>query len=175
MTIIKTKDFILRHATISDLDDYFYGQQDDLIKKNFVTPTTKFSDAKKELIESIRNYKKNKPSGEDFVIEVNGKFAGMIGIHEITYDPWSRHMAKIDFWLKKEYRGKGIMPKAARVIAEYGFKKYKLVRIQASSRTYNKGSLKALEKAGFKFEGVLRKYVCKDGKYYDNAMFSMVK
>jgi len=175
MVTIKTKDFILRHIKKSDLNDYFYGQQDETIKKNFVTPTTKFNEAKKELKKCLSNYKSKKPCGEDFVIEVEGKFAGMIGIHNITWEPWSKHMAKIDYWLKSEYRGRGIMPKAIKSITKYAFKKYKFLRVQASCRTFNKGSMRALEKAGFKFEGILRKYVCKEEKYFDNAMFSMVR
>jgi len=54
-------------------------------------------------------------------------------------------------------------------------KKYKLRRIEARARTYNKSSARVLEKAGFKLESILRKNVLKDGKLYDDFLYARLR
>ncbi|MEM3593035.1 MAG: GNAT family protein, partial [Candidatus Micrarchaeia archaeon] len=85
------------------------------------------------------------------------------------------HKGKLGFWIAKEYRRKGIMTKAVKLATDYWFKKYRLKRIYANTRKWNKPSARVLEKAGFKFEGLIRKDVMKDGKYYDNLLFAKIR
>lgn len=54
----------------------------------------------------------------------------------------------------KSYHGKGIASRAIRLVSDYGFKKIGLHRIQASLFEENIASKKALEKAGFVYEGM---------------------
>lgn len=49
------------------------------------------------------------------------------------------------------------MTKAIKLFTNYSFKKFRLVRIQANVRTFNKTSVKVLEKAGYRLEGIQRK------------------
>jgi len=172
--ILKTKGFVLRPARMSDLKDYYEGHKDKEMKKNLMTVPKNIKEARAELKEIISSYKKKKPTGDDFVIEINGKFAGMIGIHNLSYGVF-KHKAKIDYWLKKQYRGKGITKKAVKLVTKYAFKKHKLKRIEAFVRTFNKPSMKVLEQAGYKFEGILRKNKCKKGKYLDDAVYAKVR
>lgn len=57
----------------------------------------------------------------------------------------------------------------------YAFKKYKLVGIEARGRTFNKGSARVLEKAGYALEGIHKKELCKKGVYLDNMYWAMVR
>jgi len=106
-------------------------------------------------------------------IEVNGQFAGMIGI--FPQNDVNRYTAEIGYWLGEPYWGKGIMSKAINLICKDIFEKTDLNRIFAAVFSYNLGSARALEKNGFKYEGTGRQAVFKDGAFYDDHRWSILK
>lgn len=172
--ILKGKGFILRHFTLKDLQDYFECQQDKQTQKGFMSTPRNVQEAKKELLEKIADYKKKKPFGESFVIEVGGKFAGYVEIHHLN-KKFQGHHGAVGYCAHPKYRGKGITTKAVKLLTKYAFKKYKLKKISGKCRTFNKSSARVLEKAGFKLEGILRKNKFKDGKYLDDMVWSKIK
>ena len=165
----KTKDFILRLPKKGDEISLWENYNDRLVIKSFVTnPTEKQfkSDFKKGL-------KKKEKNAERLIIEVDGKAVGKINVK--LFDPYNKTKAKIGYWIGKKYRGRGIVTKAIKLAVPYWIKKYKLRRMEARARTYNKSSARVLEKAGFKLEGILRKNVLKDGKLYDDFLYARVR
>ncbi len=167
--IFKTKDFILRLPKKGDEISLWENYNDRLVIKSFVTnPTEKQfkSDFKKGL-------KKKEKNAERLIIEVDGKAVGKINVK--LFDPYNKTKAKIGYWIGKKYRGRGIVTKAIKLAVPYWIKKYKLRRMEARARTYNKSSARVLEKAGFKLEGILRKNVLKDGKLYDDFLYARVR
>lgn len=167
--IIKTKDFILRPSRKTDLIEYHNSRNDPIIARNMyhgIYPLS-LEQAKIEL----NNFINDKKDCEKFIIEINKKLAGAIYFHEIS----KNHKARVGYWLRKEYRNKGIGTKALITITNYGFKKYKLKRITANVVTFNKPSARALEKAGFKLEGILKKNRYKNKKYYDDFLYAKIK
>jgi len=123
---------------------------------------------------SILEYNKKKPNEEKFTIEFNGKIAGSITISQLN-TLFFEHKAKIDSCLHPDFRSKGIMTKVVKIITRYAFDKYRLKRIEAWCRTFNKGSRRVLEKSGFKLEGILRKNKIKDGKFLDDCVYAVVE
>jgi ribosomal-protein-alanine N-acetyltransferase len=107
-----------------------------------------------------------------FCIESDGKPAGGIGI-DIQNDI-HKYTAELGYWLGEEYWGKGIITECIKVVTPHFFTKFQLKRIYATAFAGNVASLKALEKAGYKFEGILRKYAFKDGMDMDGAMYAFV-
>jgi [ribosomal protein S5]-alanine N-acetyltransferase len=85
------------------------------------------------------------------------------------------HKAEIGYWLGKDYWGQGIMTEAVRLITTYGFEKLGLRRIYAHVFVFNKASMTVLKKAGFKYEGKLRKHAKKGDKFLDSFLFAKVK
>lgn len=167
------KGFILRPPKISDLDSYHKNINDPLIGKNMwaINYPTSRSQAKKQLIKIIDRNRARPKSSDGFFIEINGECAGLIALGDIE----KNHKAKIGYWLGSNYRGKGIMSVALKKLTEYGFKKYKLKRIYARVVTFNKPSAKLLEKCGYKLEGIMKKDRLKNGKYYDNYLYSITR
>lgn len=92
------------------------------------------------------------------------------------YNLWSRthDRAEISYDLAREYWGQGLMTSVLRLIIKYGFEQMKLKRIQATVVLENKGSIRVLQKLGFKDEGILRKYNCLRGKYCDSRMMAIL-
>ena len=171
---LKTKNFTLRHIKLSDAKDYFESHQDKAVKKGFMTVPKSFGEARKEVKEKISAFKKKKPTGETFVIEIKGKFAGYVEINNLN-KKYHEHKGSITYLLKKEFRGKGLMVKAVKLVTNYAFKKYKLKRIEGWCRTFNKASANVAKRSGYKLEGILRKNKKKNGKYMDDMIWAKVR
>jgi ribosomal-protein-alanine N-acetyltransferase len=71
--------------------------------------------------------------------------------------------------------GKGLMSEALATVLEYGFTAMKLHRIEAMAAPYNKGSIRLLEKNGFRLEGVLREHYQVNGKNEDSNIYSLLR
>jgi ribosomal-protein-alanine N-acetyltransferase len=86
------------------------------------------------------------------------------------------YCGEIGYWLAAEYRGRGLMPRAIRVFAEYAFRELQLHKLTATTYPFNPSSARALEKAGFALEGRLREHVrSRDGaEYYDALVYGLV-
>jgi len=172
--IIKSKnpEFILRHVTKNDAQGYFESMYSPEAKKGFMSTPQNLKEAKKKIQEYISQTKRGMV--EPFTIEVNGQYAGYVELHDLGKEHF-KHRAYIGYCLHPNFRGKGIMTEAVKLVSSYAFKKYKLKRLEAYCRTFNKPSAKVLKKSGFKLEGILRKNKCKDGKYLDDMVWAIVK
>ena len=174
MRIIKAKDFILRPITYSDVHGYFESRTDVLARKGFMYVPKNLAETRKFIKKIIAEMRKSKPNKELFVIEIDKQFAGFVGLHDL-HQKYFEFKGKINYGSHPKFRGKGITTKAVKIITDYAFKKYKLKRIEGWCRTNNKASARVLEKAGYKFEGILRKNKYKDGKYFDDMLWAKVK
>lgn len=67
------------------------------------------------------------------------------------------------------------MSRAIRLLCEEAFARYDLVRIYAEPFAHNVGSKRALEKAGFELEGVLRRSIYKNGKVFDSCIYALLR
>lgn len=106
-----------------------------------------------------------------FAIEINNEAAGSIGIFPQT-DIHSKN-AEIGYWLSEDYWGRGIMSKAIKEITKYGFNTFNITRIFARPFATNRGSQRALEKAGFMLEAKFDKALFKNGEFIDELVYSI--
>ena len=108
-----------------------------------------------------------------FAITVNEKVIGSIGafrqtnIHSKT--------AELGYYIAEEYWGKGIMTEAVKQLCSYVFSNSDMIRIYAEPFAYNIGSQRVLEKAGFQYEGTLRRNAVKNGKVLDMKMYALIR
>ena len=77
--------------------------------------------------------------------------------------------------LLPEARGKGYGTQAQRLLARYLFAHTTAQRIEAATEVGNVAEQRALEKAGFTREGVLRGTGWRDGAYRDGVWYSMLR
>ena len=82
---------------------------------------------------------------------------------------------EIGYSMVPEERNKGYVTEAIQIIVDYLFLAKDIVRIQAKSDPENVASWKALEKVGFRREGVLRKTFYCRGKWRDDCMYSLLR
>mgnify|MGYP001063052321 FL=1 len=108
-----------------------------------------------------------------FAITVNNMVIGSIGI--FRQGNIHRQTAELGYYIAEEYWDKGIMTEAVKQICEYVFANSDIIRIYAEPFAYNIASCRALEKAGFQYEGTLRSNAVKNGKVIDMKMYSLLK
>ena len=72
-------------------------------------------------------------------------------------------------------RGKGYGSEAITIMVDYLFLSKPIVRIQAEIHPNNKASQRALEKAGFTQEGILRHSFFSKGEWTDTTVFSILR
>lgn len=106
----------------------------------------------------------------NFVIEVNGDFAGSIGM--VPKTDIERNNMEIGYWLGEPYWGRGIATKAVELICEIIWKKYPFVnRIYAETFETNPSSMRVLEKNGFLLECIRKKGIIKNNILLDNYVW----
>lgn len=108
-----------------------------------------------------------------FAITVNEKAIGSIGV--FRQSNIHRQTAELGYYIAEAYWGRGIMTDAVKQTCSYVFDKSDIVRIYAEPFAYNTASCRVLEKAGFQFEGILRKNAIKNGKILDMRMYSLLR
>jgi len=103
----------------------------------------------------------------------DGLLIGSIGLEKAQAS--STKIAEIGYWLAKPYWGRSIITQAIKSMCDFGFDQLYLERIYATVFTYNPASKRALEKCGFKYEGLLRKHKDKNGILLDSYVFGLLR
>ncbi len=106
-------------------------------------------------------------------IATNEEAIGSIGL-TIGVDV-HRFTAELGFWLAEPFWNKDIMTEAVVRFTEHAFEKFNLFQIYAEPYVTNPASARVLEKAGYILEGTLRANVYKDGKVFDQFLYSKVR
>lgn len=108
-----------------------------------------------------------------FAITLDDKVIGSIGVFRC--DNIHYRTAELGYYIGEPYWGKGIMTSAVKQICKYIFDNTDIIRIFAEPFSYNIGSCRVLEKAGFQFEGLLKSNAEKNGVVLDMKMYALVK
>ncbi len=117
---------------------------------------------KKDVEDGIKDWKTK--NAFSFTIIADGEIAGSI-ILECPNEDKKRY--DLGFYIGRKFWNKGITTEATKQIVKFGFQKLNLYRIQADNDSDNPGSGRVLEKAGFKLEGVRKKFGKKNCKFID--------
>ena len=132
-------------------------------------------DAKDWISQNRRSWKKKKPDGYHFGIELKSEKRiiggiGLFAIHEFS------GYAEVGYWLGRKYHRKGYGSEALAAILRFAFTRLKFRRLEAGVFKGNPGSGKLLEKFGFKKEGLkLEARRSKaDGKIKDEYIYGLL-
>jgi len=101
---------------------------------------------------------------------------GDVGYRQVRYGPGDASIAyNFGISLAPEHRGKGYGVEAQKLLAEYLFLVSPIMRVEASTDIINLAEQRALEKAGFTREGVLRKAQWRNGDWHDLVVYSKLR
>ncbi|MFG3259542.1 GNAT family N-acetyltransferase [Streptomyces sp. NPDC048172] len=101
---------------------------------------------------------------------------GLVSWRRIDINPLTHSFCwNIGIVLLPEARGRGVGARAQRMLAQYLFAHSPVTRVEADTEAENTAERRALEKAGFTQEGVLRSIVFRDGRWRDAVLYSILR
>ncbi|KQO09609.1 GCN5 family acetyltransferase [Agreia sp. Leaf244] len=123
---------------------------------------------------SIRSLQSNARAGYGlpFLIEYSGELAGQLNVSSISYGSVSS--ASIGYWVSERFAGKNITPTAVALASDYAFFQVGLHRIEICIRPENGPSLRVVEKLGYRYEGLRRRFIHINGDWRDHFCFALV-
>ncbi|MCX4764185.1 GNAT family N-acetyltransferase [Streptomyces sp. NBC_01275] len=99
---------------------------------------------------------------------------GFVAWRKIVTSPAS-HCWNTGIQLLPQAQGRGVGTRAQRLLVHYLFAHTPVARIEAVTERENIAEQRALEKAGFTREGVLRSLVFRDGHWRDAVSYSVLR
>lgn len=112
----------------------------------------------------------NNDTEKVFAVICNGELCGLTGL--ILQKDVYLKSAEIGYWIGEPFWGRGIATQAIGLLARRAFDKLALVRLYAGIFEYNVGSMRVLEKNGFEKEGISRKAIFKNGKFWNEHRYA---
>ena len=101
----------------------------------------------------------------------SGALAGMIGLHAAG----APGRAAVGYWLAPGVRGRGLATRAVRLLAAWAFADPALERLELLTLVGNEASGRVALRAGFRREGILRRYLPFRGAPVDAVMFARLR
>jgi ribosomal-protein-alanine N-acetyltransferase len=122
---------------------------------------------------SIRNLQQNARAGLGlpFIIEVGGELAGQLNVSSVSYGSLSS--ATIGYWVAERFAGRNATPTAVALATDHCFFGVGLHRMEICIRPENEPSLRVVEKLGFRYEGLRRRYIHINGDWRDHFCFAL--
>ena len=122
---------------------------------------------------SIRSLLSNWRSGfgVPFVIEYEGEFAGQLNVSGLSYGSLSS--ASIGYWVAERFAGRNVTPTAVALATDHCLFSIGLHRMEICIRPENGPSLRVVEKLGFRYEGLRRRFIHINGDWRDHFCFAL--
>ena len=108
-----------------------------------------------------------------FAITLDNRVIGSIGV--FRKDNIHSRTAEMGYYIGEPYWGNGYMTNAIKQVCAYVFENTDIIRIFAEPFAHNIASCRALEKAGFQYEGTLKSNAVKCGNVVDMKMYALTR
>lgn len=161
---LRDGDLVLRPFTLEDVPAITRACQDPEIQRWIPVIPRPYTD------EDARSFVTAEDLGHQFAITEQGELIGSIGMRVNQF-----RTGHIGYWCAKEARGRGLTPRALRLVARFGLEELGLGRLELITDPENVASQRVAEKVGFRREAVLRSHLLHpDGRRRDSVMFSLL-
>ena len=170
--VVRGPSLTLRYATPDDAETLFALASDPAVTRFFSWgPYTSLEQPQAY----INGLPEKRERGEllDFLIVHHE--AGPIGVTGLSELSRRNRHATVGTWLGHRWWGSGTNPESKAMIAALAFERLGLDRLTAWANTRNGRSQVALERVGFKREGVLRAWHRHGDRVHDVVVFGMVR
>ncbi len=111
--------------------------------------------------------------GVPLVMEYDGDVAGQLNVWGIARG--SLGSATIGYWVSERFAGRNITPISVALATDLCFEELRLHRMEICIRPENRASLRVVEKLGFRYEGLRRRYIHIDGDWRDHYAFALTR
>jgi ribosomal-protein-alanine N-acetyltransferase len=170
--VITGPTLTLRYATREDAPRLLELASDPAVTRWFSWGPYTQLDQPEAYIESLGAKRENGELLDFVVVHPEDGPIGVTGLSELS--PRNRH-ATVGTWFGREYWGSGANRESKAMIAALAFRRLGLDRLTAWANTRNGRSQLALERAGFRREGVLRDWHRHGDTLHDVVVFGMTR
>jgi RimJ/RimL family protein N-acetyltransferase len=161
---LRDGDLVLRPFTLGDVPAITRACQDPEIQRWIPVIPRPYTD------EDARSFVTADDLGHQFAVTEHGEVVGSIGMRVNQFGT-----GHIGYWCAKEARGRGLTPRALRLVCRFGLEELGLGRLELITDPDNHASQRVAEKIGFQREAVLRSHLLHpDGRRRDSVMFSLL-
>jgi len=170
--MIETKRFVLRRITANDANEVYDYFSKDEVTQYYDLDSFREIEQAIDLIERWdERFENNQGIRWGIAKKEDNKLIGSCGYHH-----WAKEhfKAEIGYELSPQYWRQGVMTEVLKVVLSYGFQQMNLHRIEAFYDPDNIASKRSLLKAGFRYEGTLRKCFFEKGKFVDAEICSQL-
>ena len=101
-----------------------------------------------------------------------GRLLGGVSLHDILL--FGKREAEMGYWVRRSACGQGVAATAMRAMAAFGVNELGLIRTSMRIRLDNRSSRRAAERAGARFEGVVRHGLLVGEARLDAALYSLL-
>jgi [ribosomal protein S5]-alanine N-acetyltransferase len=161
----------LRYATAADAAAMFELARDPEVTRFFAWGYERIEQAQ----EWIAALPRKRAAGELLDFLVVHREHGPIGVTGLSEVSRRDRRATVGTWFGREHWGTGANAESKALVAALGFGTLGLERLTAWTNTRNGRSQRALERVGFRREGVLRNWHRHGDEMHDVVVFGMVR
>jgi RimJ/RimL family protein N-acetyltransferase len=98
-------------------------------------------------------------------------FLGGVNLFQFN---WTHRFVNVSYWVRADATGNGVATAATRLAARFAFERLALNRVEILMAPGNPASRRVAEKAGARYEGMLRRRIVCHGTVHDAHLFSLV-
>jgi RimJ/RimL family protein N-acetyltransferase len=115
-------------------------------------------------------------AGKLLIVTKGRELAGDVSYRRVSHGPgMANRVYEIGITVAPAHRHRGHGAEAQRLLTAYLFATYPIARVQATTDVENEAEQRALERAGFAREGVLRQAQFRDGTWHDLVIYSKLR
>jgi ribosomal-protein-alanine N-acetyltransferase len=103
----------------------------------------------------------------------DARLLGAITLDNIRRGP--SQSAQVGYWIGEEFARQGYMREALGALVHHAFTALDLSRVEAACLPGNRASRALLERSGFVYEGVTRRYLQIDGRWRDHVLYANLR
>lgn len=173
LPVLETERLRLRKLTRADIPDVFAYASDAEVSAQTTWNPHQTQEQSRQFVERVlRVYQYGEVGPWGVEHKGDGRIIGTCGFNDL--DTYHRR-AEIGYALARPYWNLGLTTEAVTAVLRFGFGRLLLNRIQAMCLTANIGSARVMEKAGMRYEGLLRSYAYIKGDYRDLKLYAILR
>ena len=173
LPVLDTPELRLRPLRLDDAPDVFAYSQDPSVSKHVLWSTHhQLSDAVAFVKSIVRKYEAGEVAEWGVELKREGIIVGTCGY--VHYYGEHRR-AEVGYALARRLWGHGLAGEALNAVIGYSFRSLNLNRLEARVTVDNLSSVRVLERAGFRREGLMPKQLWFKGAYHDVLHYGLLR
>ncbi len=171
--VLRSERLILRPLRAEDAPAVFATYSDpEVVRYWSGAPWTDLARAEEYIAGGMRDIADGSAMRLGVELAETGQWVGQVSLH--NFDAQNRR-CEIGYALMRDHWGHGYIAEALDAVLDFGFDKLDLHRVEADVDPRNDASRRAVERMGFKEEGLLRERWLVNGEVCDTVFYGLLR